>query len=122
MSMRPIACPHCGGYHGCPPWKPEPLFEPLPPVPEDNQDNATFYEHGYLAGRSDALQRVRDLLRVLGDELVARPLPEKQPAPVCSLCNGTKRVNWGRADRVGGESGPCICTPEGQELIWGKRR
>lgn len=126
MSMRPNLCPHCGGYHGCPPWKPEPLFAPLPSVLEDRidkQNNDTRLFHlGYEAGRADTLERMRELLKVLGEELVRRPLPPKQDQPACSLCGGKKTVNWGRSDRVGGEPGPCICTKEGQELIWGKRR
>jgi hypothetical protein len=31
------------------------------------------------------------------------------PATDCTLCKGTGEVRWGRADRMGGEVGPCVC-------------
>lgn len=43
--------------------------------------------------------------------------PGSPPPEVCSLCKGRGKIRWGVADRIGGEMGPCICTPEGAKIL-----
>lgn len=76
------------------------------------EDPTVAYNTGYNDGR-------RDAFRILA-KFSAEQADGPGEAP-CTICKGTKVVNWGQPERAGGKEGPCICTPEGRRKVLGGR-
>lgn len=75
------------------------------------KDPTVAYNTGYNDGQRDAFRAIAQFCTSQEGGPVAMP---------CTLCKGTKVVNWGRSDRLGGEKGPCICTPDGRQNVMGR--
>jgi hypothetical protein len=75
------------------------------------QDPTVAYNTGYADGQRDTFAALA--------KFCAEQASGPTDAP-CTICKGTKVVNWGTRERIGGKTGPCICTPAGRRNVLGR--